>query len=103
MRRLQNVKCKMQNVNGIMCPSVQCSGPVLFPQESNFIAYIFKNVAKLPFVAIYISIYICRQKYKELIWLEIKVCLVFLRDSETLPRMPVGLCCTAGKMIFFCT
>ena len=93
----------MQNVNGILCPSVQCSGPVLFPQESNFIAYILKmlqNCLLSPFIYLYIFV---DKNIKNWYGLKSRFVWFFLRDSETLPRMPVGLCCTAGKMIFFCT
>ena len=65
----------MQNVNGILCPSVQCSGPVLFPQESNFIAYILTMLQNCLCLHLYLYIFVGKNIKN---WFDLKSRFVWL-------------------------
>ena len=58
-----------------MCPSVQCSGPVLFPQESNFIVYILTMLQNCLCLHLYLYIFVGKNIKN---WFDLKSRFVWL-------------------------
>ena len=71
--------------------------------KSQISLHIFWKCCKLAFCRHFYLYIFVDKNIKNWYGLKSRFVWFFLRDSETLPRMPVGLCCTAGKMIFLCT